>query len=594
MPSKIYRYIAFFAILFLSYSSSFAQQIKMDGLGICPNSSLRLYVDNPDDYSGFSWQQFVVSSQSWSANVNGVGGVNGSDLNITESGRYRLFAIRKSDESTVRFPEVTVIDLVAPISEITPAVATNQICKGNSLELRANTVTNVFYNWRLNNNSLNNNNTVIQATKEGKYVLEVIDRTTFCVKSSTPYEITYFPLQQPVITPVPTVCGVSTAGFNLSVNYAGGTFRGPGITNTSMGFFSPQDAKVGTHKIFYSLPQNNSCPNLEDSVQIVVKDPQVTLTSSTGGTDFCNGQPASLQATTGFVSYEWSQNSTVLSEVGSKLTITSDADYKVKVSDGECSAEKLFTAKFVNQVQPKITNIPSVCGLNHTAIPLDGTPIGGAFTIDGVAATQFDYARLGVGKHTVNYEVRGVLSCLNGVAKQDVIIHEIPKIEFARTEFMWKGSSVMLQSNYTDPTYLYTWTPNIALSNPQIPTPIANPTATQTYTLRVESPFSSTCSDEKSVDVVVFEKIWIPDVFTPNGDGFNDTWELTNITAYPNAEVRVFNRWGEIAYYSYGVYAGFDGTYNGRVLPMGSYTYHIIPFPDHPELELKGTLAIFR
>jgi gliding motility-associated-like protein len=91
----------------------------------------------------------------------------------------------------------------------------------------------------------------------------------------------------------------------------------------------------------------------------------------------------------------------------------------------------------------------------------------------------------------------------------------------------------------------------------------------------------------------VFEKIWIPDVFTPNGDGFNDTWELTNITAYPNAEVRVFNRWGEIAYYSYGSYGGFDGTYNGNVLPMGSYTYHIIPFPDHPELEFKGTLADF-
>jgi hypothetical protein len=43
---------------------------------------------------------------------------------------------------------------------------------------------------------------------------------------------------------------------------------------------------------------------------------------------------------------------------------------------------------------------------------LEGTPIGGTFTIDGIAATQFDYAKLGVGKHTVNYEVRGTLSAL--------------------------------------------------------------------------------------------------------------------------------------------------------------------------------------
>lgn len=561
-----------------------------DAKGICPNNSVRLTIDNPDDYEDHKWYFYRVIEGDWTTLTQ----ASGAYADVSDPGKYKMTAKSKATQRNIETPPIDVPMLTAPPSFITPSRAVTEICKGNSLDLNANVLPNVNYNWRVDESPLNLNTPTLTATKAGVYKLVVIDAINFCQTISAPYTISYVPLQQPVITPVPTVCGVSTAGFNLSVNYAGGTFRGPGITNTSMGFFSPQDAKVGTHKIFYSLPQNNSCPNLEDSVQIVVKDPQVVLTSSTGGTDFCIGQPASLQATTGFVSYEWSQNSTILSEVGSKLTITSDADYKVKVSDGECSAEKLFTAKFVNQVQPKITNIPSVCGLNHTAVPLEGTPIGGTFTIDGTTATQFDYAKLGVGKHTVNYEVRGTLSCLNGVANQDVIIHEIPKIEFARTEFMWKGSNVTLQSNYTDPTYLYTWTPNVALSDPKIPTPIANPTATQTYTLKVESPFSSNCSDEKSVDVVVFEKIWIPDVFTPNGDGFNDTWELTNITAYPNAEVRVFNRWGEIAYYSYGSYGGFDGTYNGNVLPMGSYTYHIIPFPDHPELELKGTLAIFR
>ncbi|MDI9878085.1 gliding motility-associated C-terminal domain-containing protein [Flectobacillus longus] len=591
MPSKIYRYIALFAVLCLSYSSSFAQQIKIEGgaEGVCPNDFVRLTIDNPDDYEDCKWYQYRTVEGDWTSYVT----AGGAYADVRTPGKYMMKAKFKPTKQNIETSPYNVLLLTAPPSFITPSRAVTEICKGNSLDLNANVVPNAHYNWLIDESPLNIDASTLKATKAGVYKLVVIGSNN-CPTTSAPYTITYFPLQQPVITPVPTVCGVSTAGFNLSVNYAGGTFRGPGITNTSMGFFSPQDAKVGTHQIFYSLPQNNSCPNLEDAIDIVVKDPQVTLTSSTGGTDFCNGQPASLQATTGFVSYEWSQNSTVLSEIGSKLSISTDGDYKVVVSDGECSAEKLFTAKFVNQVQPKITNIPSVCGLNYPAVMLEGAPIGGVFTINGTNATQFDYAKLGVGKHTVNYEVRGTLSCLNGTASQEVVIHEIPKIEFARMEFMWKGSSVMLQSNYTDPTYLYTWTPNIALSNPRIPTPIANPTATQTYTLRVESPFSSTCSDEKSVDVVVFEKIWIPDVFTPNGDGFNDTWELTNITAYPNAEVRVFNRWGEIAYYSYGNYEGFDGTYNGSVLPMGTYTYHIIPFPDHPELELKGTLAIFR
>ncbi|MDI9867592.1 gliding motility-associated C-terminal domain-containing protein [Flectobacillus sp. DC10W] len=591
MPSKIYRYIAFFVVLFFFNSPLFALNAKIEGgaTGICPNNSVRLTIDNPDDYKDYKWYFYRVVEGDWTTFTLAAGAY----ADVSDPGKYMVKATSKITGNPEASAPLDVPMLVGPASVITPSIATNQICKGNSLDLNANVVPNAHYNWLIDELPLNIDASILKATKAGVYKLVVIGSNN-CPTTSAPYTITYFPLQQPVITSVPTVCGVSTAGFNLSVNYAGGTFRGPGITNISMGFFSPQDAKVGTHKIFYSLPQNNSCPNLEDSVQIVVKDPQVTLTSNTGGTDFCNGQPASLQATTGFVSYEWSQNSTVLSEIGSKLSISTDGDYKVVVSDGECSAEKLFTAKFVNQVQPKITNIPSVCGLNYPAVMLEGAPIGGVFTINGTNATQFDYAKLGVGKHTVNYEVRGTLSCLNGTASQEVVIHEIPKIEFARMEFMWKGSSVTLQSNYTDPTYLYTWTPNVALSDPKIPTPIANPTATQTYTLKVESPFSSNCSDEKSVDVVVFEKIWIPDVFTPNGDGFNDTWELTNITAYPNAEVRVFNRWGEIAYYSYGNYGGFDGTYNGSVLPMGTYTYHIIPFPDHPELELKGTLAIFR
>lgn len=68
-------------------------------------------------------------------------------------------------------------------------------------------------------------------------------------------------------------------------------------------------------------------------------------------------------------------------------------------------------------------------------------------------------------------------------------------------------------------------------------------------------------------------ELYIPTAFTPNGDGINDTWELFNITA--NLEVFIYNRWGELIFYSYGYTTPWDGKRNGSALPIGMYAYRI-------------------
>lgn len=77
----------------------------------------------------------------------------------------------------------------------------------------------------------------------------------------------------------------------------------------------------------------------------------------------------------------------------------------------------------------------------------------------------------------------------------------------------------------------------------------------------------------------------IPKAFTPNGDGYNDTWNIlvgdpkapvVLGALYPEAVVQVYNRWGEIIYQSEkGYRQEWDGTYKGRVVPMDSYYYSI-------------------
>ncbi len=69
------------------------------------------------------------------------------------------------------------------------------------------------------------------------------------------------------------------------------------------------------------------------------------------------------------------------------------------------------------------------------------------------------------------------------------------------------------------------------------------------------------------------ECIRIPDAFTPNSDGTNDTWIIENLGMFPNAIVQVFNRWGQEVYFGYANSEPWDGTFDGNHLPTGSYIY---------------------
>ncbi len=66
----------------------------------------------------------------------------------------------------------------------------------------------------------------------------------------------------------------------------------------------------------------------------------------------------------------------------------------------------------------------------------------------------------------------------------------------------------------------------------------------------------------------------IPNVFTPNGDGVNDKWEIKFIDMYSNPTVLVFDNTGKKLFESSGTYQPWDGTSNGKKVPMGSILLH--------------------
>lgn len=85
----------------------------------------------------------------------------------------------------------------------------------------------------------------------------------------------------------------------------------------------------------------------------------------------------------------------------------------------------------------------------------------------------------------------------------------------------------------------------------------------------------------------------VPTVISPNGDGFNDTWEISCVKNSPNNEVLILNRWGDEVYRAAPYNNDWEGTYNNEKLPDGTYFYIFKTTANDPN-PLKGTLNIYR
>ncbi|MCB0759682.1 MAG: gliding motility-associated C-terminal domain-containing protein, partial [Flavobacteriales bacterium] len=155
-----------------------------------------------------------------------------------------------------------------------------------------------------------------------------------------------------------------------------------------------------------------------------------------------------------------------------------------------------------------------------------------------------------------------------------------------------QGTTVLGGSPSGPPGSSFTWQPDSLLDHADIPDPTATLDVTTWFHLTVIGPDG--CVGIDSVLVTVVPEVKVPSGFTPNGDGHNDTWILDFASLFPGIEVQVFSRWGEPLFRSVGYAVPWDGKYDGKIVPMGTYYYVVELHDDRFPEALTGPLTVIR
>ncbi|SDT66921.1 gliding motility-associated C-terminal domain-containing protein [Mucilaginibacter mallensis] len=308
----------------------------------------------------------------------------------------------------------------------------------------------------------------------------------------------------------------------------------------------------------------------------------------------CEGDTLSILATGG-VTYQWSgPNLSPISEnplVINGITLADAGKYTVTAyNQYSCPS----TASTQITVNPKpvatISGITTICAGKSTQLVAQGgvayqwSPAGSLNdpTVPNPIATPTDTT-------TYTVKVYNQAKCY-ATETATVNVLKTPVANAGPNKIIVEGQSVKLNGSAQNGDVFY-WTPNSYISGSNTLDPIVTPNQDATYTLHVTS--TSNCGiDSSKVFVRVYQHVEIPNTFSPNNDGINDLWNIAALSTYPESLLQVFNRYGTQVFQSIGYSKPWDGKYNGRVLPAGTY-YYVIDLKNNTP-KISGWVVIVR
>ncbi|SMO74300.1 PKD domain-containing protein, partial [Solitalea koreensis] len=521
--------------------------------------------------------------------------------------------------STSKLDTITVFDL--PTVKISASSST-QFCKGDSVVLKASPLAYRFQ-WRKNNVD------IAGATKDTFVALDsarysVIAYNQGGCTATDSINVTVW--AKPIAAFVsPSDCVIDVTTFVNNSTIADGSVLtylwdfGDGTTSTSkVGVHQYKTAGTKTVTLTVKSPHCEDKQihtfdiNAQPQADFVIKSQQPYCVND--GLIFEDRSTIAFGAIT---TWKWQffeggvdiTNNVVIENNGTKRIIahmpssTTPKNYMARLtvySAGTCFTikDQLFTVN-PNPIASLAPFAP-VC-LNQDQVVLTGGMGVSGFVVGkgfysgaGVVDNIFKPYMVGPGVQKIYYTFTNEYNCAD-VKSQDIVVNDLPVIDCKDFDVLIGNSinlNVALKSSESK-SYTYQWSPGTGLSDPTIADPTLTPSADMDYTVTVTN--AEGCISQCHVHVNVLPNINPPNAFTPNGDGKNDYWEIPGAEKYPNAEVYVFNRYGEKIFYSNGYSENqrWDGRVDGKPVPTATYYFIFKPNKDQLKPFAGGVTVMY-
>jgi gliding motility-associated-like protein len=484
-------------------------------------------------------------------------------INVTTAGSYTLKVTNASGCQSAASAAITVTVNALPATPTITAGGPTTFCTGGNVTLTSSAGTTYLWSTGATTASIN-------ATTAGSYTVKVKNANGCQSTASAATAVTVNALPAtPTITASGPLIFCSGGSVTLTSSADATYLWSTGATTPNINITT-----AGSYTV--KVTNANGCQSATSAASAVTVNalpPTPTITAG-GPTTFCAGGNVTLTSSAG-TTYLWSTAATTAS-----TNITTAGSYTVQVSNanGCQSAASVATAIVVNALPvPTESNNGPVCA--GSALSLTGGPAGmtiyywrgpGEFTSLVQNPSVSDSATLNMtGVYTLI--VTNINGCTN-TATQQIIVNETP-VAVAGPDQELKFNFETQMNAELSASETGEW--SLILGSGHI-NEIQSPTTRVTELSAGENKFlwkvmKGNCEDTADVKITVHD-LFVPSVITPNGDGKNDYFKISEFTG--DVELIIVNRWGNEEYTNANYLNDWDGRNNkGVELPADTYFY---------------------
>ena len=185
------------------------------------------------------------------------------------------------------------------------------------------------------------------------------------------------------------------------------------------------------------------------------------------------------------------------------------------------------------------------------------------------------------------YALQVVNGCKSPLATVTVAVNSLPLVDIGGNQNHCTGTTIKLETR-NDTSYNYLWNTGDTL-----------------YFINVSEPNLYSCQVTNSCGRVIdqadisflncFDCIYLPNAFSPNGDGNNDVYQPYSNCPFIYYQLEIYNRWGEKMFETPDIRKAWDGSYKSEPQPMAVYVYHLTFINEVNEAtRLKGSITLVR